>query len=146
MERDKKEKEALDIYDKVHMYSIEFEESIFRRDYFLKYLGLAIQEKDYLRCIEILTKEIQYLREIDRDNIESANLYILDLTLVYMITHNTKEIKSIEELLSSNEFIGSKEREIFSNLLELYEEGNQEEWESYLKSSDMFSIMPNNVF
>jgi hypothetical protein len=136
---------ALEIHEKIHLYSIKFEEKVFRKDYMLHYLRLLIEENKFSKCVEVLSREIHFIREIDQSNLSSANLFILDLMLVYLITHNPQEIENARELTDSSEFRKSREREIFDNFYDLYLEGDQQGWEAYLNSSKLYCIMPNNL-
>lgn len=65
--------------------------------------------------------------------------------LIYLITHNPEEIENTSDLTNCMEFINSKERVIFDNFYDLYQEGDQEGWESYLNSSKLYCVMPNNL-
>ena len=96
-------------------YDEKGEEKVFRKDYMLHYLRLLIEENKFSKCVEVLSREIHFIREIDQSNLSSANLFILDLMLVYLITHNPQEIENARELTDSSEFRKSREREIFDN-------------------------------
>ena len=62
-EKSEKEKEAIQIFEKIHLYSIQFEEFIFRKDYLMQYLRLTIEQNLFLKTIEVLTREIEFLKQ-----------------------------------------------------------------------------------
>lgn len=90
---------AVKIYDSIHTHSIRYEESIFRKDYFMNYLRILLMTNNYVDCIKILSQEIDFLLDNQSSIFESISVYILDLMLVYMVTHNAKEIEEAFEIL-----------------------------------------------
>ena len=99
MAKFEKHSEAILIYDKIHLYSIKYEESIFRKDYFMNYVQILISINNYLECIQVLSREIDFLMHSYKCQFEGIAVYILDLMLIYMITHNTQEIEAASEIL-----------------------------------------------
>lgn len=65
----------------------------------MNFLRILIERHNYVECIKVLSKEIEFLRTSEKCRFEGIQVYILDLMLVYMITHNTKEIELANELI-----------------------------------------------
>lgn len=70
---------------------------------------------------------------------------MLDILLIYMITHDNAQIKNLNATLSEKDFFLSKEGNIFSELYEYYKDGNEEDWKNFLKGSKVYPIVPTNV-
>lgn len=104
----KREKEAIDIYEAIHISAIKFEEKVFRKDYFLNYLKLLIDQNEYVESLKVIAREIDFI-ETSSIGKSDWNLYMMDLLLIYMISHNKDEIQKICPKLEDNNFYSSKE-------------------------------------
>ena len=111
----------------------------------MQYLRILVSQNSYAKCIEVLKTEIDFLRSSEKNKYDGTGLYIMDLMLIYMIMHNGKEVDASEELLNSEEFVNSREREVFENLYVYFQNGDQEGWLKYLNSSKIYPILPQNV-
>ena len=92
MDRNDKSNEALAIYERIHDYSIKYEESLFRKDYIMSYLRILIVMNNYNNATRVLKREIEFLKTCDKCQYRGIETYILDLMIIYMITNNRKEI------------------------------------------------------
>lgn len=87
------------IYDKLHDYSIKFEESLFRKDYIMSYLRILISINNYNDAIKVLKKEIDFLMVCEKCKHEGISLYIMDLMIIYMLMNDSEGIKASTALL-----------------------------------------------
>ena len=99
MQKVGKHNEAIQIYSHIHTYSIKYNETIFRKDYIMNYIQLLISVNNYVECIRVLSQEIDFLMNNDQCQFEGISIYILDLMLIYMITHNTQEIEAAVDII-----------------------------------------------
>lgn len=139
-----KEKEAIELYEIIHLNSIKFEEKVFRKDYVLNLLRILIEQNEYIVALKTLGRELEFIQSTEI-SIGNWNLYMMDTLLIYMIIHNEGEIKKMIQSLSERDFFMSKEGQIFEELFEYYKEGNKEEWMNFLSSTKTYSIVPTNV-
>ena len=87
--------EASLIYERIHLYSIKYEETIFRKDYFMQLIRLLVSSNEYVRAVQSLENEIEFLKNCDKVKNDSINTYLLDLLLIHLIMHNTTKIDEI---------------------------------------------------
>lgn len=99
MDRNNKTNEALRIYDKIHDYSIKFEESLFRKDYFMNYLRILISINNFVEAIRVVKREIDFLTTCEKCKYEGIAVCILDLMLLYMIANRAHDIEASSSLI-----------------------------------------------
>lgn len=99
LEKSGKLNESLRIYDDIHSYSIRYNEIIFRKDYVMNYIKILVSMNNYIECIKVLSQEIDFLMNNDKCKFEGISVYILDLMLIYLITHNAQEVECASEIL-----------------------------------------------
>lgn len=64
----------------------------------IQLLRLLFVSNDFLKAIEVLKNEIEFLKENEKCKKDGIHLYIMDYFFVLMIIHDTAEIdKLIEE-------------------------------------------------
>lgn len=93
-DRAEKTNEAVRVYERLHDYSIKFEEALFRKDYIMSYLRILISINNYADAARVLRREIDFLMTCEKCKYDGIAVYILDLMLVYMITNNRQEIEN----------------------------------------------------
>ena len=84
------------------MYAIKHEEHIFRKDYIVQLVRLLLVSNEFVRVTQVLKNEIQFLENSEKCKKEGINLYILDLLLVLLITH---DLQQVDMLLMAHEFL-----------------------------------------
>ena len=87
--------EASLIYERVHLYSIKYEETIFRKDYFMQLVRVLVASNEYVRAVQSLENEIDFLKNCEKVKGDSINTYLLDLLLIHLIMHNASKIDEI---------------------------------------------------
>jgi len=90
--------DAISLYERLHYYAIKYDEHLFRRDYIMQYLRLVISQNNYIKAAEILQLEIDFLLHSEKCKKDGVSLYIMDLFLVHMITHNPMAIDNAVDL------------------------------------------------
>jgi hypothetical protein len=64
----------------------------------MQYLRLVISQNNYTKAAEVLRLEIDFLLGSEKCKKDGVSLYILDLFLVHMITHNPMAIDNADNL------------------------------------------------
>ncbi len=101
MEKINRINDAIIVYERIHYYAIKYDEHLFRRDYIMQYLRLVISQNNYIKAAEILKMEVDFLLESEKCKKDGISLYIMDLFLIHMITHNAMAIDNASDLRKS---------------------------------------------
>lgn len=95
----------------MHFYMLKYEETIFRKDYFVYYLKILVTMNQFLRVVNALKTEIEFIKNNEKCRGENLNVYILDLLLMYFITHDEKAIEDCKYLSLAKKLGGVRKKQ-----------------------------------